>query len=108
MLGTENLERGIMLGVDFFNQTAEALEGGFQTIEIFKFIDELTRLPEVIKTKQEMIDELNDMDSTERQNIIQKIKDKLNVTPEDAEVKALAVIDWLFATYSGVKAFIKK
>ena len=106
-LGIEKIKKGLALGIAFKNQTEEALKDGFQTMDIFGYVDELSQLPEAIKSAPEMLNEVNDLSLTEREEIRTYLINELNVAAEEVEETIVDVIDWLFATYKLIKKRIK-
>lgn len=103
MLGTEKLKVAVKLGVALFNQAKASTEDGFQVMDIFGFVDELSQLPEVIKSAADMKAELNDLDMNERQEILDLVKSELKVENERAEEIVVAALDLVFAIYNGVQ-----
>lgn len=104
-IGTTKLTAGVMLAVALFNQTKETLEdGSFQPMEAFKFIDELTQLPEVIQSASEMRDEINDLDHAEREELEAKVAKSLNIAREDVAEVVTDAIDWIFGSYKLVSS----
>jgi NifB/MoaA-like Fe-S oxidoreductase len=104
MLGITKLKAGILLLVAFFNQGKEAAEDGVQTMDLFSFIDEAAQIPGVIASKDEILAELNDLDHSEKQEILDAVAEKLNVENEKAEKIVIAAIDALYGNYALVKA----
>lgn len=102
MLGTEKLKSAVKLGVALFNQAKTSTADGFQVMDVFSFVDELSQLPEVIKSASEMKAELNDLDMAERQEILELVKGSLDVTDEKAQEIVTAALDLVFAIYHGV------
>lgn len=102
MLGTDKLKVAVKLGVALFNQAKESTADGFQVMDIFSFVDELAQLPEVIKSAADMKAELDDLDMAERQEILNIVKESLNVDDEKAEAVVIAALDLVFALYNGV------
>lgn len=102
MLGTEKLKVAVKLGVALFNQAKESTKDGFQVMDVFSFVDELSQLPEVIKSAAEMKAEMNDLDMAERQEILELVKGSLDVTDEKAQEIVTAALDLIFAIYKGV------
>ena len=103
MLGTDKLKVAVKLGVALFNQAKTSTEDGFQVMDIFGFVDELSQLPEVIKSAADMKAELNDLDMNERQEILDLVKAELKVENEKAEEIVVAALDLVFAIYNGVQ-----
>lgn len=106
-MGIENLKKPLGLAAAFKNQTTEALADGFQTMDIFGYIDELSQLPSVIASAEDMKAELNDL-SLEERNELQAYVLSLNVVAdENLEAFIADALDWCFATYKLVKSFPK-
>ena len=96
----------ILLFVAFFNQAKESAADGFQPLDAFSFIDELAQLPEVIASKDQVLAELNDLSVDERQEIIEAVKQKLNVTDEKAQEIVANAIDTAAATFKLVRSIV--
>jgi hypothetical protein len=106
MLGIEKLKATILLFVAVFNQAKEAAADGVQTMDLFSFIDELAQLPEAINNRDQVLAELNDLSVDERQEIIDAVKEKLNVTDEKAGEIVLNAIDTAAASYKLVRSIV--
>lgn len=102
-MGNQKLKTAVLLGVALIMQGFESTKDGFQVMDIFGFVDELSQLPEVIKSGAEMKAELDDLDLVERQDIYDAVKEKWNLDNERAENLAIAGLDIVFSIYNGVK-----
>lgn len=103
MLGVEKLKTGVLLVVAFFNQAKEAAKDGFKAQDLFLFIDEAMQVQGVLQSAAEMKAELDDMDTAERQSIMDAVRENLNVEDAKAEAIVLAAFDWLAATYNTLR-----
>lgn len=108
MLGTDKLQSAVKLGIALFNQAKEATGDGFQVMDIFSFVDELTQLPGIINSAEAMKQELNDLDLNERAEILQLVKDGLQIDDAKAEDVVVAILDMIFALYKGVSIITGK
>ena len=108
MTGIENIKRAVKLAAAFKNQTTTALADGFQTMDIFGFIDELSQLPEVIASADQLKEELNDLSLEERKELNELVL-SLDVVAEEGTEQFIAdALDWAFATYKVVTSITKK
>ncbi len=98
-LGVEKLQAAILLAVAFFNQGKQSSEDGVQASDIFAFIDEAMQIQGVLATGAEIKAELDDLDMTERQGIIDAVGKNLDIASEKAEQVVLDAIDWVAASY---------
>ena len=108
MLGIEKIKTAVKFAVAFKNQAKESLADGFQTMDLFGFVDELSQLPEVIKSASEMKAELNDLDLSERKELADFVKNELKVEDPNIEQVIVDSMDWVFATYKLVGDVINK
>jgi len=101
-LGTENLERGVLLAVDFANKIDEATDDGFQPVDLLAIAGPAMQVQGVLKTGPEMKAELDDFSMEERTGMKTKIKDQLQVGDAKEELVDDVVsdaADWLAASY---------
>jgi len=106
-MGIENLKKAVGLAAAFKNQTTEALADGFQTMDIFGFIDELSQLPAVIQSAEDLKAELNDLTLEERTELNEYVLSLNVVAEENLEAFIANALDWAFATYKVVTSFPK-
>lgn len=102
MLGITKLQAFVLLGVALFNQGKEATADGIQISDLFAFVDELIEVQAVSKTLAEVKAELNDLDPAERQQLIEAVKEKLNVENQKAENLVGHALDLLAVIYAGI------
>src|SRR6187402_1763224 len=98
--GITNLQAAVLLAVAFANEAHKAAADGFKPQDLFGFIDEVMQVQGVIATKAEILAEMNDLDLTERGEIITAVAEKLDVGNDKAEAIVADAIDWLAATYA--------
>lgn len=108
MTGIENIKRAVKLAAAFKTQTTTALADGFQTMDIFGYVDELSQLPEVISSADQLKAELNDLTLEERTELRELVLSLDVVTEEAVEQFIVDALDWAFATYKIVSSIVKK
>jgi len=106
-MGIENLKKAVGLAAAFKNQTTEALADGFQTMDLFGFIDEFAALPAVINGAADLKAELNDLSLEERTELNAYVLSLNVVAEEELEAFIANALDWCFATYKVVTSFPK-
>lgn len=85
MLGYENLEKAILLGVDLGEQVAQAAEDGFSWTDTFGFLPHLIKIPGIISKGDEIIAEFKDLDDQEREAILAKVKEQFDLPNDKVE-----------------------
>ena len=98
-LGVSKLQAGILLAVAFANQTKEAFADGFKASDLFGYIDEAMQVQGILASAKEMKAELDDMDMSERQQIMDAVAKELKVDSEKVTGVVLAALDFVAATY---------
>lgn len=97
--GITHLQAAVLLIVAFANQTHEAAQDGFKPSDLFGYIDEVMQVQDVVKTKAEIIEELNDLTLEERGQLIAAVAEKLEVGSDRAEAIVIDALDALAAIY---------
>jgi len=106
-MGIENLKKAVGLAAAFKKQTTEALADGFQTMDLFGFIDEMAAVSGVIESAQAMKEELNDLSLEERTELNEYVLSLDVVAAENLAQFIANALDWVFATYKVVTSFPK-
>lgn len=99
MVGITNLKRAVGLTIGIANQYMSATADGFQTMDLFQFVDELSQLPAVIASADAMKEEAKDLDFAEREELNKFIIEELKVPAEKVEAVIADSMDLVFAAY---------
>lgn len=104
-LGTENLDRGLLLGADLANAIDGVTKDGFQPIDLFALLGPAAQLQPVLKSGPAMKAELDDYSLEERAASRAKLMDRLKVGgASEAQIDKVAadIIDALAGIYTMV------
>jgi chaperonin GroEL (HSP60 family) len=104
-MGIDKLKAAVLLVVAFVNQGKDAFADGFQTMDLFKFLDEAMQVGEVAKTAKEVLAEIKDMDAAERAELVAAVKEALQETKEVESVVEHAInsIGELYLLYTSIQ-----
>lgn len=108
--GIDTLEQAVDLAIAIPFQAAKTVKDRFQLFDILGFIDELKDLAAVIKNRKQIGLEIKDLSLDERQQLIQRIKDKFDIPNDKLEFfieKALSWADSTVALIEEVKTLKK-
>lgn len=84
-VGTDNLKKLIDLGLSIPEQISKSGKDGWSFLDIFDFTDEAYEAYKVGKSWQLIVDELKDLDATERDELYVYFADKFNLPDDKVE-----------------------
>jgi hypothetical protein len=84
-LGIEKLKQVVGLVVAFGQKIESTTADGFQVADLFQFIGEFAQIPDVVKSKDEIMAEFNDLDTTERAELTAFVENSLNLKNKKVE-----------------------
>jgi len=76
-LGIENLKKAAKLLISFGQKIESTSKDGFQAIELFSFLGEVSQVPDIISHKDDIVAEFKDLDATERAELVSYIETEL-------------------------------
>lgn len=104
MLGIENLKKagkfGVSLGMQFEEATADEK---FTWTDLFGFFDELIQIPGIVNNRAAIVAEFKDLDETERNELLEYLKDEFNLDNDTLEAKIEKGLDIAFALLSYIE-----
>lgn len=100
-LGTQKLKDALKFIDDFTMQIAATKK--FRFTSIFNFIDDLLALGGVITSWKDIIAEWKDLDTAEKSEIIQYVKDEFDIPDDEVEAFIEDSFSWLLSTISLVE-----
>lgn len=104
MLGIENLKKAGKFGVSLGMQFEEAtVDGKFTWADLFGFFDELIQIPGIVNNREAIAAEFKDLDATERDALLQYLKDEFNLDNDTLEAKIEKGFDIAFALLSFIE-----
>jgi hypothetical protein len=86
-LGIEKLKVAAKLLISFGQKIESTSKDGFQIVELFSFLGELSQIPAIFADKDEIVAEFKDLDATERAELVAYIETEL--TLENKKVEAI-------------------
>jgi hypothetical protein len=112
-VGIDLIKFAVKTVVDAVEEGQKAMaDGRFQLVEIIEFFDDAKAFSQVYSKKSELIAQLKDVDSEERVELFQYLKDEYDAPNERQEVIVERVIDLIekaFEVYDqGVLDLIEK
>lgn len=105
-LGIDNIKKAVRLSVDFIKQIEQSTSDGFQITDLFSFVDELSRLPEVIANRNQLVDELKDLSAEERMDLQLFVINEFDIANDKAEAaieSALCLVISLISLITALK-----
>lgn len=119
--GIDNTKKLTGLVVDFFNQGVESFGDGFQTSDLFAFMDEASALAVASPGFKNLPNEIKDLDANEAKELVAFVSEKAasiikNTIDDPAKEAAVlelstAITEWIVSTsrvvvaIQGVRAF---
>ena len=104
--GIDKLKMAVLWGIVMADQLDKSLEDGkFRWFEAFGFVDELQALAELIPFLEEMGDEFKDLDTEEKNELIEFIGKEFSLDREWAEKITQTSLDAAVSTYLSIKTW---
>lgn len=76
-VGIENLKKASKLLISFGQKIESTSKDGFQIVELFSFLGELSQIPDIFAHKDDIVAEFKDLDATERADLVTYIETEL-------------------------------
>jgi hypothetical protein len=99
-IGTASIETvtGFFCGIGVETESALA-DGRFNIpADLFRYVDDLLKLPGVVKALSKIPAEFEDLTEDERESIIEFIQEKLNLPQSDVKAVAVAAFKMVLST----------
>lgn len=80
--GIDNLKKVLQFGITLGLHTAQQVKDGFQIADVFALLPELLQIPDFVKNKQAILDEVKDLSVDEIEQLIVFVKDSGVFTSE--------------------------
>jgi len=86
MFGITNIKAMIAVALGFSRELMNTFQDGkFQMSELFNFIDDFAKIPEVVKSWPAIKKEFNDLDNTERQELLKYFAAEFDIPNDKIE-----------------------
>ncbi len=97
-LGIEHLKKAIHLAIALPIQIVKTIKTKFQLFDILAFVDEFRELTTVIKEKQLVVDEFENLSPAERKELFDFVKDEFDISDDKAEIFIENALTWVDST----------
>lgn len=94
-MATDNLKKVVLIITKSISNGEQAFKDGFQWPDVFVFIPELTQIPDIIKNKQLLADEIKDITPAGIKDLATFIETSLVLENKDIEESVEIVIEIL-------------
>lgn len=105
-MATENLKKVVLLVTKTVSTGEAAFKDGFQWTDIFTFVPELSQIPEIIKNKQALADEVKNLTPADLKDLATYIETNLvleNKKTEDIIESVIEILVSVFALVSKLR-----
>jgi len=97
-IGIEHLKKAIHLAIALPIQITKTIKTKFQLFDILAFIDEFRELTTVIKEKQLIVDEFENLSTAERKELFEFVKEEFSIPDSNAEIFIENALSWVDST----------
>ena len=108
MVGIQNLKQAALVACQFGNAVDASLEDGFQMADLFALVGPLSQIPAIVANKELLLEEWKDLESDERDEIIDFIEQALDLRSDKLEEQVEKGLLWVAVTVDFVGTFKKE